>query len=79
MIPCRLHKDCMQPCPIETALHLEIQATVVRAPRLTAASRRGGQKGGQNRISQQKFVPKAKPLLTQLPEPTTTVPSKSTR
>jgi hypothetical protein len=79
--PCPFHIGCSLPCAREAALHLEISTGWMGGETrklVLAAQRRGGQKGGQNHYAQ-KFVPKAKRLLTVLPEPSTTVSSKSTR
>ena len=65
-IPCKIHQKCFQPCPIEAALHLEIEAEMsILNPKQKEAQRRGGQKGGY-RANKQKFVGKA-PKLSQRP------------
>jgi len=61
--PCKLHTNCTQPCPIEAAIHLDIQTTegLGTSARSRAARRRGGQKGGQNLSSRRRlFMGKSK-------------------
>lgn len=45
--PCAFHEGCTQPCPIEAALHLEIQAMAEAGSALArAAQKRRGRPGG---------------------------------
>jgi len=61
--PCKFHPGCEQPCPIEAALHLDIQTMegLGMSARSRAARRRGGQKGGQQ-APRSRFVGKAQRL-----------------
>jgi len=63
---CKFHQDCVQPCPIEAALHLEIRASASdMTPHAKAAQRRNGQRGG-NRSNPGRFIGKGNPAFGRL-------------
>ena len=62
-IPCKFHRKCVQPCPIEAALLREIKETWVPNPYAVNAKKKSGSENGQRR-SKQIFVPKRKARLT---------------
>jgi len=62
-VRCRLHENCVQPCPIEAAVHLEIQAMVSDlTPHAKAAQRRNGQRGGHH-SNPGRFIGKGNPAF----------------
>ena len=61
--PCKFHRGCFQPCPMEAALLREIRETWVPSPHATNAKKAAGSQNGQRR-AKRVFVPKRKARLT---------------